>query len=63
MALWTEYIINDNPYDDEDEIEIPEDDDEIEDWEEDDDLESIIWKKDICSGGKNDIWNICGNLL
>jgi len=42
MALWTEYIINDDPYADEDEIEIPEDDDEIEDWEEDDDLETIL---------------------
>jgi len=40
MALWTEYIINDNPYDDE--IEIPDDDDEIEDWEDDDDLETIL---------------------
>jgi len=42
MALWTEYIINDDPYADDDEIEIPEEDDEIEDWEEDDDLETII---------------------
>jgi len=42
MPLWTEYIINDDPYGDEDKIEIPYDDDEVEDWEEDDDLETIL---------------------
>jgi len=50
MGLWTEYIINDNPYGDEHEYpygdEPPDNEIEyLEDWEEDDDLETILCRK------------------
>ena len=61
MGLWTEYIINDNPYGDEHEYpygdEPPDNEIEyLEDWEKDDDLETILCRKnDFQFGEKKDI--------